>query len=138
MASIRFDRIHLQSSCDCVMPLLGTLVTQENRSKDAADSNTGEEPTTDPWDACGGRFVVPPSNETNCFLRIVFAGACRVLLKQLFAHSLEEMKVQYIWSVRWYGLIERVQLPKPTRPSLSHFHYTLRSPETTRVSARTC
>lgn len=45
---------------------------------------------------------------------------------------------QYIWSVRWYGLIERVQLPKPTRPSLSHLHYTLRSPASTRASARTC
>ena len=47
------------------------------------------------------------------------AVSCRVLLKQHFAQDLEEMKGQYIWSVRWYGLIERVQLPKPTRPSLS-------------------
>jgi hypothetical protein len=54
------------------------------------------------------------------------------------ADDLEEMKGQCIWSVRWYGLIERVQLPKPTRPSLSHFHYTLRSPASTQASARTC
>src|SRR2546423_8925510 len=53
--------------------------------------------------------------------------SCRVLQKQHFAQDLEEMKGQYIWSVRWYGLIERVQLPKPTRPSLSH----LRSEEHT-------
>jgi hypothetical protein len=66
------------------------------------------------------------------------AVSCRVLLKQHFAQDLEEMKGQYIWSVRWYGLIERVQLPKPTRPSLSHLHYTLRSPASTRASARTC
>ena len=66
------------------------------------------------------------------------AVSCRVLLKQHFAQDLEEMKGQYIWSVRWYGLIERVQLPKPTLPSLSHLHYTLRSPASTRASARTC
>ena len=34
------------------------------------------------------------------------AVSCRVLLKQHFAQDLEEMKGQYIWSVRWYGLIE--------------------------------
>src|ERR1700756_2094008 len=66
------------------------------------------------------------------------AVSCRVLLKQHFAQYLEEMKGQYIWSVRWYGLIERVQLPKPTRPSLSHLHYTPRSPASTQASARTC
>jgi hypothetical protein len=36
------------------------------------------------------------------------AVACRVLLKQHFAQCLAEMKWQYIWSVRWYGLIEKV------------------------------
>jgi hypothetical protein len=66
------------------------------------------------------------------------AVSCRVLLKQHFAQDLEEMKGQYIWSVRWYGLIERVLLPKPTRPSLSRLHYTLRSPASTQASARTC
>ena len=65
------------------------------------------------------------------------AVSCTVLLKQLFAQYLEEMNGQYIWSARWHGLIERVQLPKPTRPSLSHLHYTLRSPASTRASART-
>ena len=34
--------------------------------------------------------------------------SCRVLLKQLFAQYVEEMKGQYIWSVRWCGLIETV------------------------------
>jgi hypothetical protein len=62
----------------------------------------------------------------------------RKLQPSPFCEGSSAMKGQYIWSVRWYGLIERVQLPKPTRPSLSHFHYTLRSPASTQASARTC
>ncbi len=62
----------------------------------------------------------------------------RKLQPSPFCEGSSAMKGQYIWSVRWYGLIERVQLPKPTRPSLSHLHYTLRSPASTRASARTC
>ena len=62
----------------------------------------------------------------------------RKLQPSPFCEGSSAMKGQYIWSVRWYGLIERVQLPKPTRPSLSHLHYTLRSPASTQASARTC
>ena len=62
----------------------------------------------------------------------------RKLQPSPFCEGSSAMKGQYIWSVRWYGLIERVQLPKPTRPSLSQFHYTLRSPASTQASARTC
>jgi hypothetical protein len=82
--------------------------------------------------------TIPTSGYTSASVtKYLPAVSRRVLLKQHFAQYLEEMKGQYTWSVRWYGLIERVQLPKPTRPSLSHMHYTLRSPASTRASART-
>jgi hypothetical protein len=39
------------------------------------------------------RSVVQQLVKTNCFLWIVFAGClCRVLLKQLFAQYLEELR----------------------------------------------
>src|SRR5206468_8181702 len=59
-------------------------------------------------------------------------------IETLSQGTLCRMREQYVWSVRWYGLIERAQLPKPTRPSLSHLHYTLRSPASRRASVRTC
>jgi len=61
----------------------------------------------------------------------------RKLQPSPFCEGSYATKGQYIWSVRWYGLIERVQLPKLTRPSLSHLHYTLRSPASRQASART-
>jgi hypothetical protein len=57
---------------------------------------------------------------------------------KVLAEDLEEMNGQYIWSLGWYEIIKRVQFPKPTRLSLSHLHYILRSPASTRASARIC
>src|SRR5262249_31123640 len=74
--------------------------------------------------------------------RVDFEVLEEVRVKDLLHHSsarkiIVTHKGQYIWSVRWYRLIERAQLPKPTRPSLSHLHCTLRSPASTPASART-
>ena len=57
--------------------------------------NTGEIAALDALD-----LLVVVDNESDTQLQS--------LLKRLFAKYLEEMKGQYVCSVRWYGLIERV------------------------------
>jgi hypothetical protein len=66
--------------------------------------------------ACGCQICCAAINENELFSSgLSFqAVSCRVLLKQHFAQDLEEMKGQYIWSVRYRrltGLGEAEQLP---------------------------